>query len=112
MHCAVFIVRVCCISIDEDDLHKVLNELIEISQVTSLGLSLGLRMSSIEGIKNDCQSSDEQKTIVVYRWLKRQDIVRDYQSCPPTWNQLALAVAKENPTVSRRIQEKYCTILS
>ena len=57
---------VCCIATGKDDLQKILDELNGIVQVMSLGLSLGLRMSSIEKIKNDYRYLDEQKAIAIF----------------------------------------------
>ena len=90
------------------DLQKVLDEIHHVTQVTNLGLKLGLYMPAIVKIQNDHKDLDEQKTWIVYAWLERKDIIPDMQSRLPTWNELADAVAKESTAISMDIRHKYC----
>ena len=53
----------------------------------------------------------EQKIEVIKCWLKHREIIRDMQSCPPTWNQLADAVAEEDAALGDRIRHQYCVTL-
>ena len=96
------------LSLDEDDLQTVLKEIESLSQVHILGLNLGLRNSAIERIQKDYASVKEQKIQVINYWLKRTEIIRGMKSCPPTWSQLADAVAEEDNALSDHIRSKYC----
>ena len=103
----------CSLSSGEDDLQEVRTELRDINRVVELGLSLGLRMSAIERIQADHpQSVEDQKTRILYAWLKGVDIVSSKQSSLPTWSEIANAVANENKTLSRTIRRKYCPMSS
>ena len=82
------------------------------SQVQSLGLALGLLISAIEKIQKDFMSVKEQKVQVIKYWLKRTEIIRKMQKSPPTWSQLADAVADEDAALSDCIRCKYCNKLS
>ena len=53
----------------------------------------------------------EQKIEVIKYWLKRREIIRDMQSHPPTWSQLADAVAEEDVALSDHIRHKYSIML-
>ena len=90
------------------DLQQVLDEIHNITQVTNLGLKLGLYMPAIDKIQTDYKNVDEQKTRILYAWLARKDIIPSKQSLPPTWNELADAVAKESTALSMDIRRKYC----
>ena len=78
------------------------------SQVQSLGLALGLLISAIDKIQKDFASVKEQKIEVIKCWIKRTEIIRNMQSCRPTWSQLADAVADEDAALSDSIRCKYC----
>ena len=78
------------------------------SQVQSLGLALGLVISAIDEIRKDFTSVKEQKIQVIKYWLKRTEIIRTMQACPPTWSQLADAVADEDVSLSDHIRHKHC----
>ena len=82
------------------------------SQVQSLGLSLGLLASAIEKIRKDFPSVKEQKIELIKCWLRRMEIIREMQGCPPTWSQLVEAVAEDDVALSNSIQNKYCARLS
>ena len=56
----------------EDDLQRVMNELDEITQVMLMGVALGLCMSSIEEIRMDYHSLEEQKTMAVYHMAQKE----------------------------------------
>ena len=96
------------VSLDEHDLQSVLTEIKAVNQVQSLGLALGLLLSAIDKIQKDFATVKEQKIQVINYWLKRTEIIRDKQSCPPTWSQLAEAVADEDTALSDHIRCKYC----
>ena len=90
------------------DLLRVLKEIYHVTQVTSLGLSLGLYMPAIVKIQTDYKTLADQKTWIVYAWLQRQDIIPERQSQLPTWSELADAVAEESTAISMDIRRKYC----
>ena len=92
------------ISADEDDLQGIATDLSDITDVVSLGLNLGLRMSTLKKIMADYPQLERQKTEVIYYWLKRREIVRNKQNEHPTWDGLALAVARLDPSLSDRIR--------
>ena len=81
------------------------------SQVQSLGLNLGLLASAIEKIQKDFASVKEQKIELIKYWLRRREIIRNMQSCPPTWSQLADAVDEDNFALSKSIRSKHCATL-
>ena len=90
-------------------MRKVLIELNDISDVETLGLDLGIRMSALEKIMTEHpQQLEKQKTRVIYHWLKGREIVREKQGEPPTWTGLADAVSRLDPTLSERIRRQYC----
>ena len=95
-------------TIDEDDLQRIVTELNDIFDVQTLGLGLGIRMSSLEKIKTDNPQVEQQKTQVIYYWLKRRNIIREKQGERPTWTGLAYAVARLDPTLSEKIQHQHC----
>ena len=97
--------------IDVHDLQEVLSEIKSVSQVQNLGLALGLLVTAVDEIRKDFTSVKEQKIQVIKCWLKRTDIIRKMQSCPPTWSQLADAVAEDDVALSKSIRQKYCTTL-
>ena len=99
------------VSLDEHDLQRVLTVIKPVSQVQSLGLALGLLPSAIDEIRKDFTSVKEQKIEVIKYWLRRIEIIHDMQSHPPTWSQLADAVAEEDVALSDRIRHKYCITL-
>ena len=96
------------VSTDEDDLETAVTELDNITDVEGLGLALGIRMSALEKIMLNCSNLDKQKTKVIYHWLIRKDIVRQRQGESPTWNGIADAVARLNPSLSERIHRRHC----
>ena len=93
---------------DEDDLETLVIELNDVTEVEGLGLALGIRMSALEKIALDYSKLDKQKTKVIYSWLTRKDIVRQRQRECPTWDGIADAVAKLNPSLSERLRRQYC----
>ena len=95
-------------SLDEHDLQDVLEEIKSVTQVQSLGLALGLLISAVDEIQNNFRSVKEQKVRVIKCWLKRTEIIRKRQSCPPTWSQLADAVANDDVALGDSIRRKYC----
>ena len=96
-------------STDEDDLEDVITELNDITDFEGLGLALGIRMSALEKIALDYPCKvDKQKTKVIYYWLTRKDIVRQRQRESPTWDGLADAVARLNPSLSESIRRQHC----
>ena len=98
----------CLVETGIDDLQRVL-EVHDITNNTQLGLNLGLHMPAIEKIQAQyTQSLNDQKTQILYAWMKRDDIILSKQSCLPTWSELADAVAKESSPLSRSIRLKYC----
>ena len=99
------------ISLDEQDLRKVLTEIKSVNQVQDLGLALGLLPSAIDEIQKDLATVKDQRREVIKYWLNRRQIIRDLKSCPPTWSQLADAVAEENAALGDCIQCQYCITL-
>ena len=94
--------------IDEDNLETVVSELHDVTDVEGLGLALGLRMSALKKITLDYPKLEKQKTEVIYHWLTRRDIVRQRQGEFATWNGLANAMYKLNPSLMERIRYKHC----
>ena len=94
--------------LDEHDLQDVLAGVKSVSQVQSLGLALGLLVSAIDKIQKDFTTVKEQKIQVIKFWLNRTEIIRNMQSCSPTWSQLADAVADEDTALGDSIRCKYC----
>ena len=92
----------------EDDLEPIVTEIGDITDVQCLGLKLGIRMSALLRIKAEDSQLEGQKTMVIYHWLTRRDIVQQKQNERPTWNGLANAVAQLNPTLSDRIHHQHC----
>ena len=88
-------------------MQEVLQEIKGVSQVQNLGLGLGLLVSAVEKIQKDCKSVNEQKIQVTKYWIKRTEIIRKMQPHPPTWSQLADAVADEDAALSDQIRQKY-----
>ena len=97
------------VSLDEHNLQRVLMEIKSVSQVRSLGLALGLLITAVDEIQKDCATVKEQKIQIIKYWLKRIEIIREMQACPPTWSQLADAVANEDVALSNQIRSKYCS---
>ena len=89
-------------------MQEILTEFSDICDVETLGLDLGIRMSSLEKIMTEHPQLERQKTRVIYHWLKRRDIVQEKQDKHPTWTELADAVTKLDPTLSERIRRHYC----
>ena len=50
----------------------------------------------------------DQKVQVIKCWLTRTKLIEERQTSPPTWTQLADAVANEDAALSERIRLKYC----
>ena len=93
---------------DEHDLQEVLAALYYgISDVWLLGLSLGIRSSTLDMIEAEYRSSREGLTRVIYHWLRRRDIVRLRQHEDPTWKVLVDAVDRINPHLAMRIRWKF-----
>ena len=82
--------------LDEHDLQRVLAEIKSVSEVRSLGLNLGLLISAIDEIQKEFVTVKMQKIQIIKCWLRRTDIIREKQAFPPTWSQLADAVADED----------------
>ena len=91
-------------SLDEHDLQRVLTEIKPVSQVQSLGLALGLLASAIEKIQKEFAAIKEQKIEVIKCWLRRREIIREMQASPPTWSQLADAVAEDDVALSKAFE--------
>ena len=89
-------------------MQRIVTELTAISDIVSLGLELGIRMSALEEIKADNPQVKQQRMQVVYYWLKRRDIVRTRQDECPTWTGLANAVGSLDHALSERIRCQYC----
>ena len=88
-------------------MEAVATKLHDISDVESLGIALGIRMSALEKIASDYSTVEKQKTKVIYYWLTRKDIVRERQGESPNWNGIANAVARLNPSLSKRIRDRH-----
>ena len=99
------------VSIDEHDLQKVLTKIKAVSKVESLGKGLGLLMSAIDVIQKEFVRLEEQKIEIIKYWLKRINLIHEMQPCPPTWSQLADAVADEDSELSDHIRCKYYSYL-
>ena len=93
----------------EHDLRKVLAEIESVAEVESLGLNLGLHISKIDEIKQDCATVKMRRIQIIKCWLRRTGIIQEMQGRPPTWSQLADEVAKENRDLSDHIRSKYCS---
>ena len=87
---------------------EVIAELYNISDVSGLGLNLGIRMSALEIIEKDYRSSRDQLRMVIYHWLIRRGIGRQKQNEHPTWGALADAVSPINHALAMRVRDKYC----
>ena len=96
------------VCLDEHDLQNVLTEIESVTEVESLGLNLGLLISTIDEIQQDCATVKKRRIQIIKCWLRRTGIIREMQACPPTWSQLADAVAKQNQALSDHIRSKYC----
>ena len=97
------------VCLDEHDLQKVLTEIESVTEVESLGLNLGLLISMIDEIQQDYATVKKRRVQIIKCWLRRIGIIRDKQACPPTWSELAGAVAKQNRDLSDHIRSKYCS---
>ena len=84
------------VSLDEHDLQRVLMEIKSVSEVESLGLNLGLLISAIDEIQKDFVTVKRQRIQIIKYWLRRTEIIQEMQDSPPTWTQLADAVADED----------------
>ena len=89
-------------------METVITELNDVTDIESLGLALGIRMSALEKIALNYSKPDKQKTKVIYYWLTRKDIVRQKEREFPTWDGIADAVARLNPSLSERIRCQHC----
>ena len=89
-------------------MENIITELSDISDVETLGLKLGIRMSALEKIMFEYPQLERQKTKVIYYWLKRKDIIREKQNEHPTWDRLVRAVARLDPLLSDRIRHHHC----
>ena len=89
-------------------MQDVIAEIKSLNQVMSLGLELGLIITAIEQIQKEFPSLKEQKIKVIMYWIQRKEIIPKMQSSPPTWRQLADAVAEEDPALDNRIRSKFC----
>ena len=85
----------------------IVTELDDIADVERLGLNLGIRMSALERIIIDYPQLERQKTKVIFYWLKRREIIPRRQNEHPTWDRLADAVARLDPTLSQRIRHRH-----
>ena len=92
----------------EDDLQKVVDELGAVVDVRGLGLFLGLRMSTLQKIRQDERSLEKQKVKILQYWLMRKGLIQEKEREVPGWGHLADAVARENRGLSMRIRDKYC----
>ena len=88
-------------------MEAIVTELDGITDVVRLGLYLGVRMSALEKIEASYPSLERQKTEVIYHWLKRSNVIQQKQDECPTVGELTDAVARLNPSSSRRIRHKY-----
>ena len=105
----VFVLNVlCCVDTGEHNLRLILEEIHQIADVEGLGLHLGLHIAAINKIEDDYRSTEQRKRRIICHWLRRKDITPDMESCLPTWEVLADAVAKENTALSCEIRKKYC----
>ena len=98
----------CCVDTGEHNLRLILEEIHQITDIEGLGLNLGLHMSAISKIQDEYRSPEQQKMRIIRHWLRRKDIVPNKESCLPTWEVLADAVAKESTALSLEIRAKYC----
>ena len=77
-----------CIPTDINDLQTVLEALVDVNQQWKrLGLALGLRQPTLEGISG--RDSEECKEKMLTRWLSKVD------GCSPSWNALVAALHKK-----------------
>ena len=82
-----------CIPTDINDLQTVLEALVDVNQQWKrLGLALGLRQPTLEGISG--RDSEECKEKMLTKWLSKVD------ECSPSWNVLVAALRKR--TVGHR----------
>ena len=109
IHCVLlYLLILCRVKTGECDLLLILEEVHQVTNIQRLGLHLGLYISAIDKIQDQYKSPEQQKTRIIQYWLQRKDIIPDKQSCLPTWNGLADAVAKESTALSRAIRAKHC----
>ena len=71
-------------------------------------MALGLGFSALDEIKSNSATVKKQKIQVLKYWLRGRVIEEQMRSCPPTWSQLADAVAEQSIRISDRIRRKYC----
>ena len=88
-------------------MEAIVTELDDITDVVRLGLYLGVRMSALEKIETEYPSLKLQKKEIIYRWLKREDIIQQKQAERPTWDKLTDAVAKLDLSSSKKIRHKH-----
>ena len=68
-----------------------------------LGLALGLRYPTLEGIKINCDV-DDCKLEMLVKWLNKTD------ECEPSWNVLVMALKQptvEHYVIAEAIEKKY-----
>ena len=93
---------------DESDHHYEITEYLKPfghnkDQLVELGKQLGLRYSRLKIMKDSTNFLDE----LVLMWLKKGDNVK--KRCPPTWANLAKAVAKIGQTeIAETITKEQC----
>ena len=96
-----------CVDTGEHNLRLILQEIRQVTDIEGLELNLGLHISAINKIQDEYKSPEQRKRRIVWHWLRRKDITPDMESCLPTWEVLANAVANENFALSCEIQAKY-----
>ena len=74
-------------SVGIDDLQEVLEALVEVNDWRRLGLALGLKHPTLEGLKE----TEDKKYEMLCKWLHKVD------GCQPSWDNLAKAL--RNKTV-------------
>lgn len=90
---------------DMDSFVDVLRELSEITDKWfELGLVLGLKDSTLNGIKTDNTTVHERKREMVKSWLQKKD------KCTPSWLALVEALKDtlvQHTVVAEKIEQKY-----
>ena len=89
-----------------DSFVDVLRELSEITNKWfELGLALGLKYSTLNGIETDKTTVDERKREMVRSWLQKKD-----ECTPPSWQALVEALKDtlvQHIDVAENIEQKY-----
>ncbi len=94
---------------DEDDLHQVKTEVVDVIKWFDVGLALGLKESRLKKIEIENRSNvDDCMMDMVSAWLRCDRADNAVENGRPSWRTLALALSKtDHHTIARTIADKY-----